>query len=162
MKNSIADRVNDFLKRYPPFNLIKSKNLINISTEVNIIYLEKGDTVFKKNQTAHDYFYVVRDGAISLNYENVDINEITNIHDTGDVFGLRAMITKAPYQLTAVANEESIIYAISIPVFKSATDRSVKIQKYLITSFASNNLIQILYRKLLSKCLHIKLDVLLL
>ncbi len=139
MKNSIAERVNDFLKRYPPFNLIKPKSLLNIATEVNIIYLEKGDSVFKKNETAHDYFYVVRDGAISLNYEKVDTNEITNIHDTGDVFGLRAMITTAPYQLTATANEESIVYAISIPVFKSVTDRSVKIQKYLITSFASNN-----------------------
>lgn len=139
MKNSIAERVSDFLKRYPPFNLINPKGLMDIAAEVSIIYLEKGDKVFNKGEVSHDHFYVVRDGAISLNYQNGEVNEVTNIHDTGDAFGLRAIISKTPYQLTAIANEESIVYSISIPVFQSVTDKSVKIQKYLITAFASNN-----------------------
>ncbi|KAA5823599.1 CBS domain-containing protein [Algibacter amylolyticus] len=139
MKNSIAERVGEFLKRYPPFNLINTASLLLIAEQVSIIYLEKGDTIFKNGDINHDCFYVVRDGAVSLYYKNGDVNEITNIHDTGDLFGLRALIAKTPYHLNATANEESIIYAIPISIFQTVTDKSVNIQKYLITAFASND-----------------------
>ena len=138
MKNSIAERVSDFLQRYPPFNMIKSNDLLEIASEITIIYLEKGESIFKNTEPAHEYFYMVRDGAISLNYDNANVIEIMNIHDMGDVFGLQALIVKEPYKLTATANEESILYAIPISLFKSITDNNTKIQKYLITVFASN------------------------
>ena len=138
MKNSIAERVGDFLKGYPPFNMLSNETLLQIATEVTITYLEKGDTIFKKGDNWHDHFYIVRDGAINLYYSHGDVKEIMNIHDTGDLFGLRPLITKEPYKLTATANEESIVYAIPITVFQSVTDNNTKIQKYLITAFASN------------------------
>lgn len=49
MKNTIAERVYDFLKSYPPFNLLSSNKLQEIATQVKIIYLEKGKLVFKEN-----------------------------------------------------------------------------------------------------------------
>lgn len=138
MKNSIAERVSEFLKRYPPFNMIKPKSLMGIAEQITIQYLEKGDTIFKKDDISHNYIYVVRDGAVGLHYENGDVHEIMNIHDKGDVFGLQPLISKDPYQLTATANEESIVYAIPIKAFQLATDTNAQIQKYLITAFASN------------------------
>ncbi|MDD7887779.1 DUF294 nucleotidyltransferase-like domain-containing protein [Flavivirga sp. 57AJ16] len=138
MKNSIAERVVDFLNGYPPFYMLSNKTLLEIATEVTIIYLEKGDTLFKKDDTCHNNFYIVRDGAINLYYTHDGVKNIMNIHDTGDVFGLRPLITKEPYKLTATANEESIVYAIPIAVFQSVTDYNTQIQKYLITAFASN------------------------
>ncbi len=138
MKNSIAERIADFLNGYPPFNMLSNKTLLQIATEVTITYLEKGDTIFEKDDAWHDNFYIVRDGAINLYYSNGDVKDIMNIHDTGDVFGLRPLITKEPYKLTATANEESIVYAIPIAVFQSVTDYNTQIQKYLITAFASN------------------------
>jgi len=138
MKNSIAERVGEFLKRYPPFNMVWSKDLINLASEINIIYLEKGNVVFKKNDSTHEYFYIVRDGAVSSNYDNDTTIEVMNIHDTGDIFGLKPLINKDTYNLTAIANEESIVYAIPIALFQSITDNNAKIQKYLITAFATN------------------------
>ena len=138
MKNSIADRVGEFLKRYPPFNMVWSKDLTNLASEINIIYLEKGNIVFKKDDLTHEYFYIVRDGAVSSNYDNGKTTEVMNIHDTGDIFGLKPLINKDTYNLTAIANEESIVYAIPIARFQAITDNNAKIQKYLITAFASN------------------------
>ncbi len=138
MKNSIAERVSEFLKRYPPFNMVKPKNLLDLAGEITIVYLEKGNTIFKKDDATHEYFYIVRDGAVSSNYDNGTTMEIMNIHDMGDVFGLQPLIIKEPYKLTATANEESIVYAIPITLFQSVTDNNAKIQKYLITAFASN------------------------
>ncbi|ULC60790.1 DUF294 nucleotidyltransferase-like domain-containing protein [Flaviramulus sp. BrNp1-15] len=138
MKNSIAERVHDFLKIYPPFNLLKSDKLLEISEEVVIIYLEKGDILFKAGDSFNEHFYMVRDGAISLNHTNNDIQEIVSMSDTGDVFGVRPLIAQENYKLTATAHEESIVYAIPIKGFQLAAENNSKVYKYLITAFATN------------------------
>ena len=46
MKNTIAERIADFLKNYPPFNLLTKKELKSISEEVEVLYLEKGKFIF--------------------------------------------------------------------------------------------------------------------
>ncbi|MCR8669334.1 DUF294 nucleotidyltransferase-like domain-containing protein [Aestuariibaculum sp. M13] len=139
MKNSIAERVNDFIKNYPPFNSIKPDNLLKISGQVSIIYLDKGDSLFKKGDSFHEHFYMTRNGAITLFHTtNNNTQEIINISDGGDVFGLRPLIAKENYKLTATANEESIVYAIPIDVFQSVTQDNAQVQKFLITAFATN------------------------
>jgi len=139
MKNSIAERISDFLKGFPPFNLLKEKHLMEIAVEVNIIYLEKGDTLYKKDEPFHEYFYIVRNGGVSLYHHDAEGNQhMVNINDAGDIFGVRPLIIKENYKLTAIANEESIVYAIPIDLFQSVTKNNVKVHKYLITSFASN------------------------
>lgn len=138
MTNSIADRVSYFLSGYPPFNMINEKGLHKIAAQVQIIYLEKGDTVFEKGEAYHKHFYIVRDGAIYLYRTFENEKNVVGINDMGDLFGLRALMTKENYKLTATAHEESIVYAIPIEIFESVTHNSVKIYKYLITSFASN------------------------
>ncbi|WP_445735602.1 DUF294 nucleotidyltransferase-like domain-containing protein [Mariniflexile sp.] len=139
MKNSIAERVFDFLKLYPPFNIVNNDGLFEISKEVSIIYLEKGDTLFKKGDAFHEHFYLVRNGAITIFHTNPDnTQEIINICDAGDIFGVRPLIAKENYKLTASANEESIVYAIPIAKFQSVTHDNASVYKFLITAFATN------------------------
>ncbi|MFI1770402.1 DUF294 nucleotidyltransferase-like domain-containing protein [Thalassobellus citreus] len=139
MKNSIAERVNDFLKSYPPFNLLKNKDLLEISTQVSIIYLEKGDSLFKKGDGFNNHFYMVRNGGIALMHSTKNnVQDIINISDAGDVFGVRPLIAKENYKLSAVANEESIVYAIPISTFEKVTNNNAKVYKFLITAFATN------------------------
>jgi len=138
MKNAIADRVADFLKKFPPFNLLETNNLTEISKDIDIVYLEKGETIFKKEDPFNNHFYIVRAGAINLFHNADQKKNIVGINDVGDIFGIRPLITQENYKLTAIANEESIVYAIPIQRFKEASNTNVKIHKYLITAFASN------------------------
>ena len=41
MKNTIAERILDFLKDYPPFNLIQKDTILEIAKKVEIHYFEK-------------------------------------------------------------------------------------------------------------------------
>ena len=50
MKNTIAERIADFLKNYPPFNLLTKKELKSISEEVEVLYLEKGKFISMLSQ----------------------------------------------------------------------------------------------------------------
>ncbi|MDO6759235.1 DUF294 nucleotidyltransferase-like domain-containing protein [Tamlana sp. 2_MG-2023] len=139
MKNSIAERVLDYLIKYPPFNLLNNQDLFEISKEVSIIYLEKGDTLFEKGDAAKSDFYMVRNGGVKLLHTTAEnTQEIVNISDAGDVFGIRPLIAKENYKLSATANEESIVYAIPISTFTSVTKNNASINKFLITAFATN------------------------
>ena len=138
MKNTIAERILDFLKNYPPFNTLSKEDLITICEQVQVIYLEKGKPVFKQEENLHSLFYIVNKGAIKLfNYENEKIN-IIDICDEGDIFGLRPLLFKEHYIMNAEANEESIVYGIPLDIFKPLIENNKDIKNYLITSFASN------------------------
>jgi CBS domain-containing protein len=138
MKNTIAERIADFLKVYPPFNLLTKSELGSISKEVEVLYLEKGQFIFTQQDKPHPLFYIINKGAVKLTLEENEENNILDICDEGDIFGLRPLMTKENYLLNAETNEESIIYGIPLSIFKPLSEKNKSVKNYLITSFASN------------------------
>lgn len=136
MKNTISERIADFLKNYPPFNAMESEQLEKLSIEVVIIHKETNTIVFSQNENPHDHFYVVNKGAVSLS--KVGSSQILDICDEGDVFGLRPLLAQEKYKLEAKAYEETILYAIPIKEFKPLALENKRIGNFLIESFASN------------------------
>jgi CBS domain-containing protein len=137
MKNTIAERIYDFLKDFPPFNALESDQLMTICENVRVGYYEKDKFVFEKNDEVHDSFYVVKDGAVGIFRDN-DI--LVDECDEGDIFGLRALIRKSEYRLSAKAIEESIVYSISSQLLEEFITTNVHANKFLMASFASNTL----------------------
>jgi len=138
MSNVISLRVADFLKNYPPFNFIHKKRLQEISLQIKVLYFEKGDEIFKQDKNTKDIFYMVKDGAVGLYRNENKIAKLVDINDEGDIFGLRPIISKENYHLSAIAEEETILYGIPISVFKMNLEKNKKVQDYLLSSFASN------------------------
>ena len=138
MKNTIAERIFDFLKDYPPFNLISKGTLLEVSKNVEIQYFEKDQIIFNQNDTPHEHFYIIYEGAIRL-YRFVD-NEKHNLDicDEGDLFGLRPLIMQENYLMGAATNEETILYGIPISLFNGIILNYPKVSQFLIASFATN------------------------
>lgn len=136
MKNTISERVADFLKGFPPFSSLTLNQLEGLSFEVSILYKPINSVVFAKGETPHEFFYVVHKGAIALSSK--DVNNILDIYDEGDVFGLRPLMANENYELNAKAKEESILYAIPIKDFKPLALANPEVGSFLIQSFASN------------------------
>lgn len=136
MKNTISYRVADFLKNYPPFNMLSLTALEEIALEINIQYLEKESLIFKEGDAPHTHFYVVHKGAVALN--KVPNNEMVDLCDEGDIFGLRPLMAHEHYKMNAKAYEESIVYAIPIKIFKPYALKNKTIGNFLLESFASN------------------------
>lgn len=136
MKNTIAERIYDFLKGFPPFSALTKEQLFTISKNVKVIYLENYTSVFKQGEEPHDSFYVVKDGAIGIFRENDNI--LVDKCDEGDIFGLRALIRKNNYLLSAKAIEESIIYSISANLLEETITSNAEANKFLLASFATN------------------------
>ncbi|WP_055443232.1 DUF294 nucleotidyltransferase-like domain-containing protein [Lacinutrix himadriensis] len=134
MKNTIAERILDFLKGFPPFDALTHEQLFSIATQVKVHYIEKDNYIFKQNEDLHDSFYVVKDGAIGIYRGNSLVDEC----DEGDIFGLRALIRKDQYLLDAKAIEESIVYSMSSKVLEDIIITNPKANQFLIASFATN------------------------
>ncbi|MDY2586715.1 DUF294 nucleotidyltransferase-like domain-containing protein [Winogradskyella aquimaris] len=133
--NTIAERIYDYLKGFPPFNLLTRNQLFSISSSVDVMYLENNQFVFEIGQPVSNQFYVVRDGAIGLFRDN---NNLVDKCDEGDIFGLRALLRKGKYKLNAKAIEESIVYCISLENLDTYITPNTDASQFLMASFASN------------------------
>ncbi|MAZ25951.1 MAG: nucleotidyltransferase [Cytophagaceae bacterium] len=136
-QNTIAARIYDFLKRYPPFTFMDAADIQEIADQVKVIYLEKESVLFKAGELDKGLFYIVKDGAIKITREQPDL-QIVDMCDEGDLVGLGPLIVNEDYKLSAIANEESIVYGIPIPLLLPLALHDKKVSNYLITSFASN------------------------
>ena len=136
MSNRIAERVADFLRRYPPFNELTQKDLITLSEAAEIRYRAKGAFIFKEGEPAHDCFYVIHRGAVALRKDQG--GEIVDICDEGDLFGLRPLMAGENYKLEAVSQEDCILYTIPIFAFRPLIQRYEEVGNFVIESFASN------------------------
>ena len=135
MKNTISYRISDFLKTYPPFFLLPIDDVHKIANEIEVRYFEKKEVIFRKNNTIHNHFYIVKDGAIGIFKED---NKLVDECDEGDIFGLRAFIQNDNYALDAIATEESILYAIPLELFKELITDNKSAQNYIETCFSAN------------------------
>jgi len=133
--NTIALRIFDFLKQYPPFQLLEKEQLLAVSQAVDVIYLRKEDLLFEIDQPIAACFYVVRDGAVGLFRA---AGELADECDEGDIFGLRALVRKGTYMLNAKAVEESVVYSISSKILENYITVNVEANQFLMSSFVSN------------------------
>ena len=138
MKNTIAERVSDFLKDFPPFNLISKEILLDISKNIEIHYFEKDQIIFDQNDNPHEHFYIIYEGAVRLFRFGENKKHIVDICDEGDLFGLRPLIMQENYLMGAAANEETILYGIPITFFNDIILNYPKVSQFLIASFATN------------------------
>lgn len=138
MKNTISHRVADFLKNFPPFTFLNQNDIEVLSEQISILYKEKDSLIFAENEDTHDSFYVVHKGAVAL--RKSPKNDIIDMCDEGDIFGLRPLITNENYKMEARAYEECILYAIPIAIFRPYALENRAVGNFLIQSFAANTL----------------------
>lgn len=139
MKNSIAERIADFLIVYPPFSDLSHDELTEVASEIRVLNLEKNKRLFQINDLLHDSFYVVASGVINLSIISDAEETLLNKCVPGDILGLRPFFAKNNYMMTAKAREESVVYAIPIAVFRPFVAKNANVLDFLLQSFASTS-----------------------
>ena len=136
--NTIAYRIADFLKQFPPFNNLSLEELTIVAMNIRVVNLEKNKTLFQINDTLHDSFYMVASGVINLSVISDSEETLLNKCVAGDVFGLRPFFAKNNYMMTAKAREDCIVYAIPIATFRPFVAQNSEVLNFLLESFANN------------------------
>jgi CBS domain-containing protein len=137
MENVIPRRIYDFLKNFPPFNLLDQQVLLQIAERIIVQYYQEGALIFQQGQAPGQYIYVVREGAIQLYREEDGRDVMVESCDEGDVFGIRPLLADEQYKLTAKAVEESLVYAVRIEGFRELLNENPQVSLYLASTFAA-------------------------
>ena len=135
----IVERITNFLKEFPPFNLLSPQEIEKVVLSIRVINIEKNKNLFKTNDPLHDCFYIVGSGSINLTIIADAEETLINKCIEGDVFGLRPFFAKNNYMMTATAREESIIYAIPILTFKPLVASNESVLNFLLEIFGNNS-----------------------
>lgn len=139
MKNTFAENIVDFLQQYDPFKTVAYSDLLEIASQSEIIYFEKSKRLFKINDELHKNFYIVNSGIIHLT-KIVDAQEtLVSKCYVGSIFGLRPFFAKNNYSLNSIANEDAIVYAIPIVLFKPLLAKYAVVMDYFLESFTEQS-----------------------
>ena len=135
---TIVQDVYDFLKQYPPFNLIDQDTLFKLASGVTIQYYEEGHKIFRQGEKPFSYFFVVNKGSINIiEHQEGGIDELLDKCDEGDIFGVRASIADDAYFADAVCSEESLLYTIPMDEFNEILAVNPRVSLFLASGFAS-------------------------
>nr|WP_317630594.1 DUF294 nucleotidyltransferase-like domain-containing protein [uncultured Flavobacterium sp.] len=138
IRNPIAEQISDFLKKFEPFNFFDYKDLLAISRSIEVVYLNKDDILFKVDQLPQNYFFVVNSGTIGLNIISDAEDNLMDRCTEGNILGLRPIIAKDKYLMTATAREDAIVFMIPFEVFSSTILKNKEAVDFFMESFASN------------------------
>lgn len=139
--NVIVNRVAEFLYRFPPFSFLEKEDLHRVAQQVEIQYLEQGAILFNQGEPARPSFFVLKEGTIHLVEKNSAGEEIREICDEGDVFGVLALLGKRPYLLTAKVSENSLIYGIQVSVFEKILEKNSRVALFFAAGFAAGQVV---------------------
>ncbi|TDQ17337.1 CBS domain-containing protein [Algoriphagus boseongensis] len=141
MSNVIVNRVAEFLKRFPPFSFLEKEDLQAVAKSVEIQFLEKGETLFRQGEAARPHFFILKEGSIQLIETIQEKQEIKEICDEGDVFGVLALLGKRPYLLSSIATENALVYAIPVDVFEKILEKNSRVALFFAAGFAAGQVV---------------------
>lgn len=134
--NEIIQRVFDFLKEYPPFNILAKDELMQVSSTVKVKYYSKGEFVYKAGDHVHSAFYIINQGGVNLINERENV--LTDQCDEGDIFGVRPLLIQTPYIFSAQTSEDSLLYAVDIHQFRTFLEKYSQIALYISSVYANS------------------------
>ena len=141
MSNVIVNRVVEFLKRFPPFTFLEKKDLELVAKAVEIQYLEKNEILFRQGDAARPHFFILKEGIIHLVENSTKGEEIREVCDEGDVFGVLALLGKRPYLLTSKVIENCLIYSIPVAVFEKILEENSRVALFFAAGFAAGQVV---------------------
>ena len=141
MSNLITDRVAYFLKDYPPFSEMEQSDLDQIADKITVKYFRPDEYLFKEGDEQSGFCFVLNQGNIKL-FKNESLKEVlVDQCEPGDIFGVRSIITKSHYSMTAQSVEESLVYAIPKELFERLFRNNPSFSSYFASGYAAGQVI---------------------
>lgn len=141
MSNVIVNRVAEFLRRFPPFSFLNPGELALVAQSVEILYMEPGEVLFRQGDAARPHFFILKEGIIHLVEVSPKGEEIREVCDEGDVFGVLALLGKRPYLLSSIIIENSLIYAVPVEVFEKVLEENSRVALFFAAGFAAGQVV---------------------
>lgn len=131
--NTIVHRVYEFIRKNPPFSLVNDNTLLQMAALIKITYVDSGQVVFRERDAPGEFIYLVREGSVQLSKGD----EMVDLCDEGDLFGVRSMLSGKPYVLKAIATAETLLYLIPVPSLREILENNGEVALYFAAGLAA-------------------------
>ncbi len=132
--HSLKQRISDFLIKYPPFSYIPESEVLKIAATSKVKVLNPNEFIFHEGENPVSEFYVIYQGSVELIDEKT--NEIIEILEEGDIFGIAALLAKRLYIFSARTVEDTILYILPFDFFKEYIQKYPRVLRYFSSGFA--------------------------
>ncbi|MGH2673124.1 MAG: putative nucleotidyltransferase substrate binding domain-containing protein [Actinomycetota bacterium] len=100
--------VDEFLRRYPPFDDLTPEQLKRVADSVRIEFFEAGTEILRQGGEPASFLYVVRTGAVEL----LDEGELVDLLVEGEAFGHPSLTSGLSPAFSVRAHEDTLCYLI--------------------------------------------------
>lgn len=135
-QNTIPLRVAESYAKFPPFDKLPQATLHELANQTRVVYVQEEEIIFEENNAANPYFYFVHKGHIRLQ-RNQEDQRLYDVADEGDTFGIAALMRDEHYALTAIAQEESLLYEIPWQFFRKILEQEALVALHFASGFAA-------------------------
>lgn len=136
--SSIAYRVADFLRRWPPFQYFDEDELFSLVSGGRVAFHEGGELVFGQGARRKRYIYVIQQGAVRLYEQKPDGEEhLRDVRGEGDLLGVGRYLGIGEHIYTARTETDVILYALPAEAFWETVKRHPRASRFLATYFST-------------------------
>ncbi len=139
--NLILGRVVEFLGSHSPFNLVNRSELEKIADSIEIIYFEDQKIIFSEGEAPGSHCYVVRKGQVNLFKKLSEKNTLMDVCGEGDLFGIRSMLSNENYKLSAIVDQEALVYAIPMERMRTFVRGHPSVSEFFAVGLASDQIV---------------------
>jgi CBS domain-containing protein len=136
---SIAHRVVDFLRRWPPFQYFDDDELFALVRGGRVVFHERDELVFLQGGRRKPYVFVIQKGAVRLCEQEADGTEaLRDVRGEGDLLGVGRYLGIGEHLYTARTETDAILYALPAEDFWETVKRHPRASRFLATYFSVN------------------------
>ncbi|MCC5834602.1 MAG: cyclic nucleotide-binding domain-containing protein [Opitutales bacterium] len=135
---TIAIRIADFLKDYPPFKFLQKDDLVDLASGGRVKFHEADEIIFSQGHPRNQFIHVVQQGRVKILESTPKGEKLIDLRGRGDLLGLQGVFNEDPYVHTGQTEMETILYALPRKKFTDLIDQSVEARRYLAAYFSLN------------------------
>jgi CBS domain-containing protein len=134
---SIAVRIADFLRDYPPFRFLDREELIGLAAVGRVKFHESGEYIFMQGQPRDANIYVIQQGRVRvIEHAGGATEKLVDLRGPGDLLGLQGILSEEPYLHTCMTEAECILYVLPRARFVALIEASAEARRYLAAYFS--------------------------
>lgn len=134
---SIAHRVVDFLRRWPPFQYFDEEELFALVGAGRVVFHERDELLFTQGGRRKPYVFVIQQGAVRLVEQSEDGTEVLrDVRGEGDLLGIGRYLGFGEHVYTARTETDVILYALPAEAFWETVKHHPRASRFLATYFS--------------------------
>ena len=139
---SIAYRVADFLRRFPPFLYFDEDELLTLVAGGRVVFHEDGELIFEGGHSRRPYVYVIQKGMVRLVDQEYaadgEVREVLrDVRGAGDLLGISRYQGSAAHLHTARTETEVILYALPAAILWEQIERHPRARHFIEAYFSA-------------------------